>query len=88
MVEPIKNLRQMSLADLEKEYDRHAQHTMVGTSFYRQEIEWRYQSEHSERIEASTQKVEEMTLTIKRLTWVIGLLTLASTIATVASLLR
>ena len=68
MADSIRILREKTLDELEREYDQAAPMVSPGLSFYRQEIEWRYQKMGADKIEKLTEDMRSMTAHMKVIT--------------------
>lgn len=77
----IEELRKMSIEELIRAYDNHAQSTVVGTQFYLDEIVRR-------DAETQTKAMIRLTKRLEILTWVIMLLTVISAAAALLMFFR
>jgi hypothetical protein len=81
MAKKIEELRKMSMDELIRAHDSHAQNTVVGTQFYLDEIVRR-------EAEAQTQAMIGLTKRLEILTWVIMFLTLVNAVAALLMFFR
>lgn len=74
-------LKSVSDEELVAQFDRNAQHTAMGTSFYTTEIHARAESRRGQRIEAMTHQMLQLTRAITGLTIVSAMSAVVATIA-------
>ena len=76
-----EELAALSDDEIISRYNGAAEHTVVGTAFYRDEISRRHLARESNRMLA-------LTVTMKNLTWVMLLLTVANVVLVLAPLVK
>lgn len=79
MAPRLSELRSMSDEELVRKYDGAAQHTVVGTAYYMDEI-------HRRQVERQNETMISLTRSINRLTWVIAGVTVIAILIAAASL--
>ena len=75
MAHAISALKKLSMDELIKEHDASAVHTMVGVSYYLDEIRYREQSEFADKMEALTMQMKLFTIVATVATVVSAILT-------------